>query len=100
MEVFDCLPLTCLVDDKYLAMHGGISPEINKLNDINKVNRFEEPPYEGLMCDLLWADPVKYDADETDWTENHSRGCSYKFGNLALQKLKERNQFETIVRAH
>jgi serine/threonine-protein phosphatase 5 len=25
--------------------------------DINKLNRFREPPESGLMCDLLWADP-------------------------------------------
>lgn len=28
MESFDCLPLACIVDDKYIAMHGGISPEL------------------------------------------------------------------------
>jgi serine/threonine-protein phosphatase 2B catalytic subunit len=28
LEVFNSLPLACLVDDKYLAMHGGISPEL------------------------------------------------------------------------
>jgi serine/threonine-protein phosphatase 2B catalytic subunit len=28
LEVFDCLPLACKIDDKYLGMHGGISPDI------------------------------------------------------------------------
>jgi len=27
MDCFDLLPLACHVADKYLAMHGGISPE-------------------------------------------------------------------------
>ena len=40
MELFDALPIACLVDDKYLAMHGGISPELNMIDDINTVNRF------------------------------------------------------------
>lgn len=26
MEVFDAMPLSCIVDGKYFAMHGGISP--------------------------------------------------------------------------
>jgi serine/threonine-protein phosphatase 2B catalytic subunit len=31
MEVFDSLPISALVAKKYLAMHGGISPELSKL---------------------------------------------------------------------
>lgn len=33
MEAFDCLPLSCIVDGKYFAMHGGISPELSKVED-------------------------------------------------------------------
>jgi serine/threonine-protein phosphatase 2B catalytic subunit len=35
LEVFDSLPLSCIVDDKYLGMHGGISPDIQKVEEIN-----------------------------------------------------------------
>ena len=59
MELFDSLPISCVVDDKYLAMHGGISPELNLIDDINKINRFQEIPLDGLFCDLMWADPMK-----------------------------------------
>jgi len=31
MEAFDSLPLAALVAKKYLAMHGGISPSLSKL---------------------------------------------------------------------
>ena len=31
MEVFDALPISCLVAKKYLAMHGGISPDLKLL---------------------------------------------------------------------
>ena len=40
MGLFDALPISCLVDEKYLAMHGGISPELGKVVEINNVNRF------------------------------------------------------------
>ena len=40
MELFDSLPIACVVDDKYLAMHGGISPDLNLIEDINDLNRF------------------------------------------------------------
>jgi len=35
MEVFDSLPLAALIAKKYLAMHGGISPDLNKVEEIN-----------------------------------------------------------------
>lgn len=31
MELFDTFPVACLVAKKYLAMHGGISPDLKKL---------------------------------------------------------------------
>ena len=68
MDVFDCLPLACVAQEKYFAMHGGISPDLNHLSDIDKIDRYKEPPMQGLMCDLLWADPVARNADEVDWT--------------------------------
>jgi serine/threonine-protein phosphatase 2B catalytic subunit len=37
MESFDSMPLACLINDKYLAVHGGISPELKKLDMIQKI---------------------------------------------------------------
>lgn len=57
MELFDSLPLAVDVNNDYLCVHGGISPHLNKATDIDKINRYVEPPLEGLLCDLLWSDP-------------------------------------------
>ena len=40
MDVFDALPISALVAKKYLAMHGGISPDLHKTEQINQLNRF------------------------------------------------------------
>lgn len=37
MDSFDSMPLGCLVNEKYLCMHGGISPELKKVDQINKI---------------------------------------------------------------
>lgn len=37
METFDSLPIACLVNDKFLALHGGISPELKTLADIKNM---------------------------------------------------------------
>lgn len=31
MESFDALPLSCLINDKFVALHGGISPEVDSV---------------------------------------------------------------------
>ena len=58
MELFDTLPLSGLINGKFMAFHGGISPELKTIKDINKINRFKEPPKNGLFCDILWSDPL------------------------------------------
>jgi len=59
LEWFNTLPIACTVNDLFLCLHGGISPDLAQVEDINtKINRFEEPPNVGLFCDLLWSDPA------------------------------------------
>lgn len=57
MDLFDYMPLTALIEDKIFCLHGGLSPSIDRLDDIRLLNRRMEVPHEGPMCDLLWSDP-------------------------------------------
>lgn len=66
MDSFDLMPLSCIVNGKFLALHGGISPDLKTLDDIKKLDRFKEPPRQGLFCDLLWSDPVDNDDGASD----------------------------------
>lgn len=58
MECFEALPIAAEVNEEYLCMHGGISPDLKKVSDINTINRFVEPLLKGFLCDLLWSDPM------------------------------------------
>jgi serine/threonine-protein phosphatase PP1 catalytic subunit len=42
---------------KILCMHGGLSPELQSLQQIAELQRPCDVPNLGLMCDLLWSDP-------------------------------------------
>jgi serine/threonine-protein phosphatase 2B catalytic subunit len=44
MDSFDLIPLACIVNGKFLALHGGISPELKSIDDIKKIERNKEPP--------------------------------------------------------
>ena len=56
-EVFDLLPLAALVDGKLFCLHGGLSPQLTMLDDVRRLDRRQEVPHEGAICDLLWSDP-------------------------------------------
>lgn len=56
-DVFNCLPVAALVDEKILCMHGGLSPELTDLQQIADLQRPCDVPDSGLLCDLLWSDP-------------------------------------------
>lgn len=62
------MPISALIEDKILCMHGGISPELNKVKKIESINRPTEIPPMGLLCDLLWSDPVE---DKKGWNDNN-----------------------------
>jgi serine/threonine-protein phosphatase 2B catalytic subunit len=44
IETFEALPIAADVNGDYLCMHGGISPELATVEDINRIDRFIEPP--------------------------------------------------------
>lgn len=34
MESFDSMPLSCIVNEKFIALHGGISPELKSVRPV------------------------------------------------------------------
>ncbi|KAK1921719.1 Serine/threonine-protein phosphatase 2B catalytic subunit A1 [Papiliotrema laurentii] len=104
MESFCNLPLAAVMNKQFLCIHGGLSPELNTLDDLRSINRFREPPTQGLMCDILWSDPLEDFGSEKNSTDNfvhnHVRGCSYFFTYNAACQFLERNNLLSIIRAH
>ncbi|XP_042200406.1 serine/threonine-protein phosphatase 2B catalytic subunit alpha isoform [Callorhinchus milii] len=103
MNAFDCLPLAALVNLQFLCLHGGLSPDVNDLDDIRRLDRFKEPPPFGPMCDLLWSDPNEdYGTEKTSehFTQNTVRGCSYFFSYSAVCEFLQNNNLLSVIRAH
>ncbi|KAE9528106.1 hypothetical protein AGLY_012528 [Aphis glycines] len=103
MEAFDCLPLAALMNQQFLCVHGGLSPEIHNLDDIRRLDRFKEPPAFGPMCDLLWSDPLEDFGSEKNaehFSHNSVRGCSYFYSYAACCDFLQSNNLLSIIRAH
>ena len=101
MSAFETMPLVAVVNHTYLCMHGGISPLLKSLDDVNQINRFEEIPDQGLLCDLVWADPINDEiAAKYDFTDNAERSCSVKYGLKPTKRFLEKNDFTLLVRGH
>ena len=95
-DVFNCLPVSALVEEKILCMHGGLSPELTELQQIAKIKRPTDVPDIGIMCDLLWSDP---DTGVTGYADN-DRGVSFTFGADVVENFLTTHDLDLIVRAH
>ena len=95
-EVFDLLPMAALIDNKVFSVHGGISPEANYLESIVLINRQDELPTTGVLCDLCWSDP---DIDLINWKKNE-RGAGWLFGANQVNEFCHLNNLNFITRSH
>jgi serine/threonine-protein phosphatase 4 catalytic subunit len=94
-DIFDYLSLSALIDNKVFCVHGGLSPTITTIDQIRAVDRKQEVPHEGAMCDLLWSDPE--DVQGWGWSP---RGAGYLFGDDVCKQFNENNKIDVIARAH
>mmetsp|Transcript_17135 Transcript_17135/g.15467 ORF Transcript_17135/g.15467 Transcript_17135/m.15467 type:complete len:306 (-) Transcript_17135:27-944(-) len=95
VEVFDYLNLAAVVDGKIFCVHGGLSPFLGSLDQIQTLERVQEIPHEGPYCDLMWSDPD----DISTWAIN-PRGAGYLFGWKATSEFNHVNGIELVCRAH
>ncbi|XP_060771320.1 protein phosphatase 2 catalytic subunit alpha a isoform X2 [Neoarius graeffei] len=87
--------VTLLVCLKIFCLHGGLSPSIDTLDHIRALDRIQEVPHEGPMCDLLWSDPD----DRGGWGIS-PRGAGYTFGQDISETFNHANSLTLVSRAH
>ena len=95
-EVFEYLPLAHCFNSKVLVMHGGLFNKDNvTLDDIRAIDRFRQPPDEGLMCDILWSDPMPGNGRSPS-----KRGVGVQFGPDVTEAFLAHNNLDYIIRSH
>ncbi|PVG02080.1 serine/threonine specific protein phosphatase [Serendipita vermifera] len=94
-EVFDYLALAAVVDGRVFCVHGGLSPNLQTIDQIRAIDRKQEVPHDGAMCDLLWSDP-----DEITGWGLSPRGAGFLFGGDTVRNFARQNDIELLARAH
>ena len=95
-EVFEYLPLAHCLNSKVLVMHGGLFNKDNvTLEDIRNIDRIRQPPDEGLMCDILWSDPMLNSGRSPS-----KRGVGVQFGPDITESFLKLNKLDYIIRSH
>lgn len=95
-NAFDYMPVAAIIDDKVFCCHGGASPLLNSIEDIDKLPRPNRVPPEGLMRDLLWAKPNP----NVEGFAYIYRKSSYEFGDSGLNEFLLKVNCLWMVRAH
>ncbi|EKF29318.1 serine/threonine-protein phosphatase PP1, putative [Trypanosoma cruzi marinkellei] len=95
-DVFNTMPVCCVVSEKIICMHGGLSPDMTSLATVNEIERPCDVPDKGILCDLLWADPE----DEVRGFLESDRGVSYLFGEDIVSDFLDMVDMDLVVRAH
>lgn len=83
VEVFDFLNLAAVIDNKVFCVHGGLSPILRTIDQIQVIERVTEIPHQGAYCDLMWSDPE----DISGWGVS-PRGAGYLFGYMATNEVR------------
>ncbi|KAJ7189658.1 Metallo-dependent phosphatase-like protein [Mycena pura] len=96
IDCFNCLPIAAIIDDKIFAMHGGLSPDLQSMDQIRRIIRPTDIPDTGILSDLLWADP---DSDVRGWGVN-DRGVSFTFGPDVVARFLQKHDLDLIARGH
>jgi len=94
-DLFDYFPICGLIDKQVFVPHGGLSPSLDTVDQMQSLSRFQEIPHEGAICDLMWSDPD----DRLGWGIS-PRGAGYTFGQDISESFNHTNGTSLVARAH
>jgi len=98
------MPLSAVISDKVLCMHGGLGKELLDARRLDILNNIPRPlldkninPQENpLAVNLLWADP---DVNARLFGISR-RGLGNIFGQEVIDRVRNRFGLDLIIRAH
>jgi protein phosphatase len=93
-ELFAYLYNAVLVEERCLMVHGGLSPNINSIQDLAHANMTH--PEQEFLEDLLWSDPN----DMVKEVLHSPRGAGKLFGKNVTEKVLRKLNVKVLIRGH
>jgi len=93
-ELFAYLYNAVLVEERYLMVHGGLSPNINSIQDLARAHMTH--PKQEFLEDLLWSDPN----DRVKEVLYSPRGAGKLFGKSVTEKVLRKLDVKILIRGH
>ena len=100
-EVFSYLPVAAVINDKYFAVHGGLSEQLTSIEILNQIKKpvtsfVDGNPFSKLIGDMVWSDPISISGRFLE----SPRGYGSLFGKDAIMEFTKKENIDTIIRAH
>lgn len=110
-EVFEYLPLACIINEKVLCLPSGIGEHVMYIDQIAAIKKPVRIKHneqlteeQKLVFDLLWSDPVQdLENKNNQFNEQRShiaRGTLVKFGVNRIQSFLLQNNLSLLIRSH
>lgn len=98
-QVLTHLPIAAMIDKHIFCIHGGLSPQMKFVEQINNLERGKKIPDSGILCDVTWSDPAFDENQKEKWMHN-DRGVSFTYNADVVKEFCRNNKIDLICRAH
>jgi protein phosphatase len=96
VQAFAYMPLTAVIGQTILCVHGGLGPGWLSILQTGDLQRPIHDFGDALLESMVWSDP----SSEVDMFHTSTRGAGYLFGEAALKQFLDANCLTRLVRGH
>ena len=105
-EVFNYMPLAAIINNDIFCIYGGLSPDLETIEEINKIDRFIFIDKNDNILGLIANSPIEYSYYEflylyninNGWMQDPiSRGRNYYFLEEVTERFEKKNKIDLII---
>jgi protein phosphatase len=96
LGAFSVMPLTAVINQKMLCVHGGLGPSWFSMSQARRIERPIDEFGDDILDAMLWSDPNA----NVSFYEPSERGTGFFYGEQAVGEFLDTNALTMLIRAH